>query len=289
MKRLIALGLTLLTCGAAYALPLGNPSEASLMCDGLFCEGRCADFCDPCVDWCDALSFRMGFYGDYVFNRHMEIDNNHNKGNDIEHFEIYTNAGYLAFNAWDRIDIFATLGASNIRLETNSVSLAGYGSGAIAGDRFVLETETHFSWSVGARGTLYECGCCSFGIEGQYFYTKPDITRMTSRAIDSVYPDNLDMKYHEWQVGIGISYRIWNLVPYFGAKWSGAHAEMGDAVVVVSSVTPVFNTLLSDLENRFNGGYVLGVSLVDCEKASLTVEARFPDEKAVYVNGQFRF
>ncbi len=74
MKKIIFTILTILSCGGAYALPVGNPSDASLLYDGLIWEGHCADMCDPCVTWCDAFSVRIGFYGDYVFNRHMQVD-----------------------------------------------------------------------------------------------------------------------------------------------------------------------------------------------------------------------
>ncbi len=277
MRKLVAVMLTILSCGAAYALPLGNPSEASLMCDGLFYEGLCADYCDPCVSWCDAWSFRAGFYGDYVFERHLEVDQGLTDGRQIEHSEIFTNAGYVAFNFYDRFDIFATFGATNINLETNAVAFVG-----TVRDRFKLETDTDFSWSIGARGTIYECECFSFGIEGQYFYTRPDISYVDVAYTNAVYPSSEHLKYKEWQIGIGVSYRIWNFVPYFGAKYSNVDVDL-------SGTTLSNTTTLNDLENRFNGGYVLGVSIVDCEKASLTVEARYPDETALYVNGQIRF
>ncbi|NGX53380.1 MAG: Major outer membrane porin [Chlamydiae bacterium] len=289
MKRLIAFGLTLLSCGAAYALPLGNPSEASLLRDGVFYEPRCVDFCDPCAYWSDAIFFRVGFYGDYVLNRNLEVHNGVHKSDLIEQFELTTNAGYFVINVCDRFDLFITPGVTNMRVETNAASFQGVGSGAINGDRLEIETETRFSWSFGARATLYQCGCCTFGVEGQYFYTKPDIRRITSRETVSVNPlDTVQMKYEEWQVGIGVSYRIWNLVPYLGAKWSAVAMDMDHAFIIVSSNAPVTNVQLEDLENRFNGGYVVGVSLIDCEKASLTLEARYPDEKAIYFNAQFR-
>src|ERR1700722_316394 len=145
MKKLFMTMLTILTCGAAYALPVGNPSDASLLCDGLIWEGHCGDPCDPCLTWCDAFSFRLGFYGDYVFNRHLKV--NHNDGNNnIEHTKIFTNAAFLAANFWDRFDVFATLGATNIGIDTN---LSAFDF--ITGPRIEVETNTHFSWSVGVR------------------------------------------------------------------------------------------------------------------------------------------
>ena len=280
MKKLYLTMLTLLACGAAYALPVGNPSDASMLCDGLIWEGHCGDPCDPCLTWCDAFSIRVGFYGDYVFNRHLEIDRGADDS-DIEHTEIYTNAGLIVLNFWDRFDAFTALGATNFKIQTNARSFSG-----ADGERFDIESETDFSWSTGLRGTIWECGCTSLGVEAQYFFTRPDIRRVTQGADISVYPDEkISSKYHEWQVGVGISHRINMLVPYIAVKWSHArlkfdNARPGDGIPT---------TVLFDLNNGKDFGYAIGVSFVDCEKTSLTVEVRFGDEKAAYVNGQIRF
>ena len=280
MKKLFMTMISVLACGAAFALPVGNPSDASLLCDGVIWEGHCGDPCDPCLTMCDSWSIRVGFYGDYVFNRHLEVDkDNNNNDHDIEHTEIYTNAGMIALNMWDRFDIFATLGASTLYIDTNASAFWG-----TPGNRFELETETDFSWSIGARATIWECGCTSFGIEGQYFYTKPDIKRITTAATSSAYiDDQFDAKYREWQIGIGVSHRINLLVPYVAVKWAGAKLDLDDAVTTSPTTT------LWDAESKKVWGFAVGVSLVDCEKVSLTVEGRFGDEKAVHVNGQIRF
>ncbi len=280
MKKLYLTCLTLLTCGAAYALPIGNPADASLLCDGIIWEGYCGDPCDPCLTWCDAFSFRLGFYGDYVFNRHLEREGRFD--DDIEHTEMNTNAALLVGNFWDRFDIFATLGATNIRIESNEKSFGVTGTG-----RFVIQTETDFSWSIGVRGTVWECGCTTFGAEAQYFFTKPHITRVTRESQFSVYPaSHLHAKYQEWQFGVGIAHRINLLVPYMGIKWSHAQLDMDNALI--SGLGGVSATL-PDLENKKFFGYAVGVSLVDCEKVSITAEGRFSDEKAFHVNGQIRF
>ncbi len=280
MKKLYVTLLTFLACGSAYALPVGNPSDASLLCDGLLFEGHCGDPCDPCLSWLDAISIRVGFYGDYVFNRHMEVDRNEDDS-DIEHTKLFTNAGYVAANIWDRLDVFATFGATNLFIDTNG---SAFGIPAV-GSRFVLETKSHFSWSAGVRGTIWECGCTSLGAEFQYFYTRPRVKRITEAALISDYPDNfLTSKFYEWQFGVGFAHRINIFVPYIAVKWSRAHFKFDNA-----RPAPLPGIILFDLENKKDWGYAVGVSLVDCEKASLTVEGRFGDEKAVHVNGQIRF
>lgn len=288
MKKLAMMMLTVFACGAAYALPVGNPSEASLLTDGVFCEGKCTDWCDPSFCWCDAFSFRVGFYGDYIFDRAMEIGKvgHRGDGNDIAHFNVNTNAGYLALNILNRADLFATVGASNLSWETNATVYAVDVENP-TGDRLKLQTETDFSWSVGGRITLWECGCTTLGIEGQYFTFKPDLKRITYAESDTIYPDDQNHfnRYSDWQVGLGISHRIAMVVPYAAVRWGQASYDQDFTAQLNSAGT----LIIPDFENSKDWGYAVGVSLIDCEKALLTAEARFASEEALYVNAEFRF
>ncbi|MCB1181370.1 MAG: hypothetical protein KDK55_05050 [Chlamydiia bacterium] len=282
MKKLFVTVLTVLTCGAVYALPVGNPSEASLLCDGLFWEGSCCmDPCDPCASWCDAVSFRLGFYGDYVFNRHLELDNGSHK--DIENTEIFTNAGYFALNMLDRLDIFALLGTTNVFIDTNAIAFTN--NNALRDRRIEIETSTDFSWSVGLRASIWECGCTTLGGEFQYFRACPGITRVTVGGDSSVYPNGPDLSWNEWQIGLGISHRVNMLVPYIAVKWSSVKVGASDAMFTFGEDV----VSLLDLNDKKGWGYAAGVTLVDCEKAAVTAEGRWADEKAFYVNGQIRF
>lgn len=281
MKKLFVTLLTIVASGAVYALPVGNPSEASLLCDGFIWEGHCGDPCDPCLSWFDAFSVRFGFYGDYVFNRNLQNDDEND--NDIERTQLFTNAGYIAANFYDRLDFFATLGATKILIDTNDKAFGFGGTG-----RFALETESSFSWSMGARGSIWECGCTTLGAEFQYFYTKPHLTRATLTDSTSIYPQkSVNAKYREWQAGIGLSHRINLLVPYVAYKVSGVHLNWGDATLGLPGVG--IPAEFQDMKNGKHSGFAVGVSLIDCEKAALTAEGRFGDEKALYVNGQIRF
>lgn len=152
MKRLLKSVLVFAALGSAsslQALPVGNPAEPSLMIDGILWEGFGGDPCDPCTTWCDAVSLRLGYYGDYVFDRVLKTDvakefemgaaPTANTGNAAaptqttsrpnpaygKHFqdaEMFTNAAFMALNIWDRFDVFCTLGATNGYLKGNSAS-----------------------------------------------------------------------------------------------------------------------------------------------------------------------
>lgn len=301
MKKLFTTMLTVLASGAAFALPVGNPSEASLLCDGICWEGHCGDMCDPCLTWCDAFSFRVGFYGDYVFQRHLQAIANNGCEDYFDNSTITTNAAYLVANFWDRVDIFGTIGASSWSVDGNSSSFAtdantipgGGGANVVPiGLLTTVDSTTDFSWSVGLRGTIWECGCTSIGAEVQYFQFHSDIMRVATDSSGNanyglVYPfnDTVNSKYSEWQVGLGASHRINCFVPYVAVKWSYAQLTLDKALVPLNNVQ--YELPNAHLANRW--GYAVGVSVVDCEKAAITGEARFGDETAASITGQFRF
>lgn len=152
MKRLLKSVLVFAALGSAsslQALPVGNPAEPSLMIDGILWEGFGGDPCDPCTTWCDAVSLRLGYYGDYVFDRVLKTDvakefemgaaptattgnaaaptqtasrPNPAYGKHFQDAEMFTNAAFMALNIWDRFDVFCTLGATNGYLKGNSAS-----------------------------------------------------------------------------------------------------------------------------------------------------------------------
>lgn len=280
MKKLLAFLCASLLSASGFALPLGNPWEASLMFTGIFWDSYSSNPCDPCFNWYDGWSLRAGFYGDYVFNHHMEVDRNEANPS-IRETELFTNAGYVAFNMWNKGDIFAAFGATQIDIETPGSSFGG-------ANRLVrVETETGFSWSIGARGTIWELGNFGFGAEAQYFATCPDINYVKDGASAPVYISNNTLKYREWQAGIGAAYFIHisscstAVIPYLGVKWGHTWIKMHDLQAA--------GFTFYNLANERNFGYAFGVSILACNRACVTAEVRFIDEKALYVNGQFRF
>lgn len=152
MKKLLKSVLVFAALSSAsslHALPVGNPAEPSLMIDGILWEGFGGDPCDPCTTWCDAISLRLGYYGDFVFDRVLKTDVNKEfemgaaptgdwdantapttltarpnpaYGKHMQDAEMFTNAAYMALNIWDRFDVFCTLGATSGYLKGNSAS-----------------------------------------------------------------------------------------------------------------------------------------------------------------------
>lgn len=274
MKKIIYSSFCILTFIKIYALPLGNPSEASLFYHEVYCENpSCA-----CTLY-DVLSLGIGFYGDYVFERHLETTTGH----DIDHTRLSTNAAYLVASYLEEWDIFATLGVTHLDFAT---SLGPFNPGD-PHPLFTFESGPEFSWSLGSRATLFEWGCTSLGIEGQYFTTNASWQKLTIASGAALYADDKHARYSEWQVGLGVSHRMNIFVPYIGAKYAHAFWNFGDRFTRIEDGAAT----LHSLQNQKNWGFVVGVTLspFDCERIALTAEGRFGDERALYVNGQIRF
>ncbi|AFS25500.1 major outer membrane porin [Chlamydia psittaci WC] len=396
MKKLLKSALLFAATGSALslqALPVGNPAEPSLLIDGTMWEGASGDPCDPCATWCDAISIRAGYYGDYVFDRVLKVDVNKTfsgmaaiptessgtvssakqavdrvnlaYGKHLQDAEWFTNSAFLALNIWDRFDIFCTLGASNGYFKGSSAAFNLVGLFGIAGNsesnalndqlpnvaitQGIVEfyTDTTFSWSVGARGALWECGCATLGAEFQYAQSNPKIemlnvtsspaqfvihkprgykgttsnfplplTAGTDTATDT---KSATIKYHEWQVGLALSYRLNMLVPYIGVNWSRAtfdadtiriaQPKLATAVLDAKTWNPtitgasgsVDNTnkwsdnlqiasiQINKMKSRKACGVAVGATLIDADKWSITGEARLINERAAHMNAQFRF
>ncbi|MCH9627270.1 MAG: Major outer membrane porin [Chlamydiales bacterium] len=260
MRGWLLAGMLFLTSLSLSGLPLGNPAAPALYTTGLFCSD------DPC---CPSMwNVRVGFYGDYVFNRHLELTRA--GGGNFEGAELYTNAGLITLNLFNRLDLFTTLGVTKSLYNANIDSFGG-----ASGGRIQVESDPAFSYSLGLTGLIWQCDRLYVGGEAQYFHFSPDIKRTTLLGFMSEYEPG-SIKYKEWQLGLGASYRIGYLVPYVGIKWARARQRLpADA-----------NT---DLKSAKCWGYAIGVTLTDCGMAALTVEARFADEKALNLNAQLRF
>lgn len=271
--------LAFLNLSSLYALPIGNPADASLLTKGIFWER--SQECD--LGWSDWFNVRFGFYGDYVFNRHLEQRENR-RG--IASTRFFTNSGFWALNFRDKIDLFGTLGATGFRFETRTANFAEVNNIPV-----FIETQTHLSWSVGLKGTLWQCRGLFLGLEGQYFQTRPDLRFVRTESFPATFVDDVDLDYREWQVGAGTTYRIplavgTALFPYIAVSLSRVRVNVHHASVDIPVAGPI---TLFNLKNANHWGYAVGLTLVGNNRVNVTVEGRFADEKACSVNGQFSF
>lgn len=270
----------------AYALPVGNPSEPNLFCNGSSLLTCWEDF-----------NFRVGYYGDFDWNRHTRIRGGtlrfppgaglSNNGRTIRQTKIDTNAAYLVLNYCNFIDAFATLGQTKISIASSVIS---FDNGIIQSHETAnvyIDYDDHFSWSVGLRAALIQWRNTYLGVEGQYFQSRPHIVSI-KQDLSERNPNGVTTKYWELQFGAGIAQKIGCLIPYAGVKWSRARFTSGQPLIL--NIGQVSDTIqIFDYENDKSWGYAIGATLLVCNRAAITIEGRFVDEKALYVNGQLSF
>lgn len=291
MKKFVTACLSLLTCHTLYSLPIGNPIEPGLFPQGIWLDRPCCNLDNRCLNFINNWSVRIGYYGDFVFNRNLQIHGNGlGQGDVIDETRLNTNAAYIALNFCDLVDIFTTLGASDLRIHTPEASWS-----LVSAHEGTLLTNTPFSWSIGARAILFDWRCFSVGIEGQYFRMQPLLTTYISDGFQgrfTYFNGNNRTTYSEWQFGGGLSYTIrtecpdLSIVPYVGVKWSQLHFDTNRFTFVDGFA----NTLtIFDLSAHKHCGFAVGATFTFCDRIGVTVEGRFADERAFYVNGQICF
>lgn len=281
IKNLLLAVIAFCSIKSVYALPVGNPSEPNVFIEEFACTECCVDPCETSFFSIDAISVIIGYYGDFVYNRHLETVTERQ----VDYCQISTNAGYFALCFWDLFDIFTTLGATKF---TFNSSLGPFNS-ANPSPRFDFESATAFSWSIGARGILWEYQRATLGMMVQYFSSNPQAKVLFVRANVDAHPDESSKRrYSEYQLGMGFSYRYNDyFIPYAAIKYSRACWDFNDEIF---SVTGTLATI-PDLRSSKDWGYAIGLTFIpfDCEKLAVTVEGRFADEAALNVNGQMRF
>jgi len=266
-----------------YALPLGNPMEPSLYLND--CVGQ--PFCG-CLD---QFSLRVGYSADHVFNRHLEVTGRA-PNRMIASTVLDTNSGFIALNWCDRVDLFSRLGATSIRLNTPNSAFTVFNALGNFDLDCHIQSQTDFSWSLGLRATVVRFCNAILGVEGEYFRTSPPLDYLHQENQNIAYGTGSQMSYEEWQVGAGLAYPLcyrssFDCIPYVGVKVSYATLDMDDATFTLSPNGSRF--VLFDAESKLRWGFPIGVSLVLCNMIGVSVEGRFGDEQAIYVNGQFRF
>lgn len=289
MKKFILLFLSLLHLNFLQALPVGNPSDVALYPLGLWVKDQCCLLNDYLGY--PNISFRFGYYGDFVFNRNLIIQGRGlNQGRVIRETIINTNAGYLAFNFCEKIDVFGTLGASHLKFRTSEDAWDPRG-----GSDGTLYSDTNFSWSIGARGCIFHWCRFDFGVEGQYFQANPRFSQYISGFVGdyvSFNSDN-DFTFREWQAGGVLSYNFatscpdFAIVPYIAGKWAYAQVRTHNFQFIAQPSGDLFT--IFNLESHKHWGFAFGATFALYGNAGITVEGRIGDEKAIYVNSQICF
>jgi major outer membrane protein len=276
MKKLLTVITGLVAGSALYAMPVLNPAAPALETDGVF-------LCDNNDCW----GLKAGYRGDFVYNRHVR-----DGSGSVDRFGFYANEGVLTLNLWDRVDVYGFVGAAAFEVEGTR---AGFEAGVASPVRFNGISKTRTIWGGGIKATVWECGWGSCGTT----YLGADLQyEAVSRASfpnatldgDTVSDTSPGYRYQEVQFAVGLAHRVCMFVPYVAVKWSKARQRVGSSSTVGNITTGGdFGTILSNGTSHRHWGYVVGLTIVDAGRISVTGEARFIDETAATVSADFRF
>ena len=271
MKKILSLFTGIIAVGSAYASPVLSPNAAAVHTDGVF-------FCDDCSCW----SLRAGFRGDYVFDRKLSSYSADHQGTNVT--RKMSNEGVVTLNFWDRLDIYGLVGEATPHMDAIGDTPE---QGTYFADRF---WSARTIWGVGARATIleYNFGCCGTSYLGADINYESIGSSNGVSGTDNGAPslNRFNANYKETQVSLQIGHKIAMLTPYIAAKWSNAIVGYN---LTVPSGTGAGNYAYSYRNTRNHWGYAVGVLLIDAGRMSVTAEARFIDEKAMTIMGEFRF
>jgi major outer membrane protein len=279
MKKTLALLAGLVASATAYALPVLNPGIPAIQPESVF---LCDDGCGP-----RCWSLRFGYRGDFIYNAKLE-DSTHT----IDNYGVYTNAGTLTLNLWNRLDIYGVAGASSQDFESKYANGLTVGATPIAYVKANYDTRP--SWGVGAHLLLWKkqwryAGLSYFGFGFEYFTTR--IANARSILLDkraALVGQSGTARYRATQFTLSYGQRIKRLIPYVAIKWSNQRVSLTGTPSNGVTTGDALATFLN-LKGQRNFGWAVGTTLVDFMRMNITGEARFVDEKAATVTAEFRF
>lgn len=260
MRNLLALMTGLFASTALLAGPSGNTAAPMMYEDGLYWAGN-SDY-----------TLRVGYTGDFVFDRKVETRTNKYK---IDDFRVISNAAEITLGLFDRVDLFARLGSAHIN--------ARYFDRASTNSEITIETESDFMWALGGRAILYSWDNTHLGLSGQYSRVKPKVERMSEAGASTETP-LLKLRHRDWNIALTLAHQLDNVTPYIGVVTGDSKSKFNQSTQTITTAQP-----LVDLEARNNLGFIVGASMLADKKAALNVEGRFADQNSVAVTFDVRF
>lgn len=240
------------------ALYLGSPAEPQVVDAGFFMSDD------------SFLTFKVGYQGDYVFNRKMRAHDGITGR--IDRFQFYMNQGVATFNVLDRFEYYISAG---------SLTSTYWHRPHVDGKRREVESHDRWTLGTGARLILFQWGNTVLGVDAKYQYSTP---HFKWAAVDGVsHATGAHMRYWEWQVGTALSYTVDIFTPYIGATYSVAQANLTG---FSHSSYPLSHFHMRNVD-RF--GMAVGCTLSSGKIFDLTLEARTFSEQAVTAAANVKF
>ncbi len=249
-----------------FAILIGNPAQPAMQKEGIV---------RPASWW----SVRIAYFEDYVYRQRFEdefIDP------ELFHSKTFsrmtTDAGLITLNFWDRLDLYGILGGSRLQLDKE------------------LFTTRQFAWGTGLKWMMYQKGNFRLGADFKYFETDQKPTYFLSDGLPYSVVSNFTLQYHEIQGALGISYRAGPFIPYVYGTYLITKIRPVPASVAVrlpfagpDGEIESVDLLMKSIVGEKQWGVTVGATILDGEKASLSVESRLYNQNSIDVNLEVRF
>lgn len=220
------------------------------------------------------ISFRLGYFDDWIYKQRFQDEF---KLDGVTHtrtfLKLSTYSGMLTLNFLDRLDLYGLVGSSRLQVDEE------------------IFTKRALSWAVGGKGVLLKHRNFFLGADVKYFQTNQKPRFFVVDGLPFNIVSNYRLKVQEFQGALGISYRAWIFAPFISATYILTHIEPEPAVVLVRfpDMDEIVDVESKSIICKKPWGMALGLTLVDCCKATLAFEWRLFNQNAINVNGEVRF
>lgn len=253
--------ILVLSFSSLSAMLTGNPAQPSLLGKGIWTQNS----------WC---SFRVGYLDDWVYKQRFQDEF---KLEGVTHtrtfLELSTYAGIANLNLKNRVDLYGIVGSSRLQIDQE------------------IFTKRALSWAVGTKLILLKHKNLFFGTDFKYFETSQKPKYFVVDGLPYNIVSNYRLQYKELQAAAGLSYRAWMFSPYINATYILTRIEPDPLVALVQlpDLDEIVDVDSKSIICKKKWGMALGLTLVDCAKASLSFEWRGLNQNAIDVNGEIRF
>jgi hypothetical protein len=241
---------------------VGNPAQPGLLKKSIVRKNP---------SWC---SFRVGYLDDWVYKqRYLEKYPEPGIAPNQTNMKLSTYAALLTVNFKNQIDFYGIVGSSRMQLDRE------------------FFTKRALGWGVGGKLILYKHQNFFIGTDVKYFQTDQKPRYIVFEGDPYNIVSDFRLHYEELQASLGISYRAWIFAPYINATYIDNEIDPKPTIFLVRM--PDENVITDIPTGTITGakkwGMALGLTLVDCQKASLSFEWRAFNQNAIDVNGEIRF
>lgn len=246
VKVLIGLIAVVLVCFPALGAPVSNPASLNVL--RLKPEEGAM------------YPIKLGFEYESVDRRDLSI-----RGDNVEFaLDLYTlKLAYSLRTQDEKGDFYILIGS--LRQEVKN----------LFAEDVNLITEKNLLLGLGITIPFYENQSgMKIGFDAKFRFAEPSMERIEIRG-ERIEAEG-EVKYSEWQLGVGISQQLKRFIPYAGLKYSDIRSECE-----VTAAGNLYEWGKTKSEETI--GLFAGCDILLLDRVSLNVEGRFRDEEAVSV------